>query len=86
MINSLVVRSFALLLPLGVVKEFTQLDAPGFLQHHMAWLAVLAAREPVAVFVILGGQSGVLSGPSLYPVGDFLTLSSYSTISGSETT
>lgn len=39
-INSLFVWSFALLLPLGVVKEFAQLNAPGFLQQHMAWLAV----------------------------------------------
>ena len=39
-INSLFVWSFALLLPLGVVKEFAQLDAPGFMQHQMAWLAV----------------------------------------------
>ena len=39
-INSLFVWSFALLLPLGVVKEFAQLNVTGFMQNQMAWLAV----------------------------------------------
>ena len=39
-INSLFVRAFALLLPLGVVKEFAQLAGSGLMQGQMAWLAV----------------------------------------------
>jgi putative membrane protein len=39
-INSIFVWSFALLLPLGVVREFSQLNAPGVMQGQMAWLAV----------------------------------------------
>ena len=39
-INSLFVWSFALLLPLGLIKEFAQLSAPGFMHGQMAWLAV----------------------------------------------
>lgn len=39
-VNSLFVWAFALLLPLGVVREFGQLGAPGIMQGQMAWLAV----------------------------------------------
>ena len=39
-INSLFVWAFALLLPLGIVKEFAQLSAPGLMQGQMGWLAV----------------------------------------------
>lgn len=39
-INSLLVWAFALLLPLGLVKEFAGLGAPGFMHGHTAWLAV----------------------------------------------
>lgn len=39
-INRMFVWSFALLLPMGVVKEFSQLNAPGSLQQHMVWLAI----------------------------------------------
>lgn len=39
-INAMFVWSFALLLPLGVVKEFAQLDAPGLMHQQMVWLAV----------------------------------------------
>jgi len=39
-INSMFVWSFALLLPLGVVKEFAQLSAPGFMHGQMALLGV----------------------------------------------
>jgi putative membrane protein len=39
-INSLLVWLFALLLPMGMVKEFAQLDAPGIMHGHMGWLAV----------------------------------------------
>lgn len=39
-INSLFVWTFALLLPVGFVKEFAQLSAPGLMQGQMGWLAV----------------------------------------------
>lgn len=39
-VNSLFVWAFALLLPVGMVREFSQLSAPGIMQGHMAWLAV----------------------------------------------
>jgi ion channel-forming bestrophin family protein len=39
-INVLFVWTFALLLPLGVVKEFAQLNVAGFMQGQMGWLAV----------------------------------------------
>jgi putative membrane protein len=39
-INRMFIWSFALLLPMGVVKEFSQLNAPGSLQQHMVWLAI----------------------------------------------
>ena len=39
-INSTFVWSFALLLPLGVVKEFAQLAVQGAMHQQMAWLAV----------------------------------------------
>jgi putative membrane protein len=39
-VNSLFVWAFALLLPLGVVREFGQLSATGIMQGQMAWLAV----------------------------------------------
>lgn len=39
-INTTFVWSFALLLPLGVVKEFAQLNPAGIMQGQMAWFAV----------------------------------------------
>lgn len=39
-VNSLFVWAFALLLPVGMVREFGQLAAPGIMQGQMAWLAV----------------------------------------------
>jgi putative membrane protein len=39
-INSLLVWLFALLLPMGMVKEFAQMNAPGIMHGQMGWLAV----------------------------------------------
>ncbi|PQO98625.1 multidrug transporter [Massilia phosphatilytica] len=39
-VNSLFVWLFALLLPLGTVKEFARLDAPAFMDGQTAWLAI----------------------------------------------
>jgi putative membrane protein len=39
-VNSLFVWLFALLLPLGTVREFARLDAPAAMDGQMAWLAV----------------------------------------------
>lgn len=39
-VNSLFVWAFALLLPVGLAREFGQLVAPGVMQGQMAWLAV----------------------------------------------
>jgi putative membrane protein len=39
-VNSLFVWLFALLLPLGMLKEFAGLPAPGFMHGQMGWLSV----------------------------------------------
>ena len=39
-VNTMFVWSFALLLPLGMVKEFGQMAGAGFMAGQMAWLAV----------------------------------------------
>lgn len=39
-VNSMFVWTFALLLPLGFIKEFAQLNGPGLMQGQMGWLTV----------------------------------------------
>ena len=40
LVNTMFVWAFALLLPLGVVREFAQLKAPGAMQALLPWLAI----------------------------------------------
>jgi len=53
LVNSLFVWSFALLLPLGVVREFAQLEAPGQMHDLMAWLAIPFSVLVAWMYVLL---------------------------------